>query len=113
MKNKSFTLLLIIIFLLSASAVSFSQNQGKEKKLLNGGRPGNVDFAHRKHQTTLKGCEYCHSLYPKVDGSIDKLKASGKLKKKVVMENCQKCHSDRKRNNQKSGPIRCSGCHIK
>ena len=47
-------------------------------------------------------------------GSIKALKAEGKLKKKHVMNKlCTKCHKQKKKAGQKSGPTTCKKCHIK
>ncbi len=113
MKSKSITIFIMINFILYALTVSFSQQLGTKNKQMNGGSLGNIYFTHHKHQKMFTSCIYCHRLFPKVAGSIDKLKASGKLRKKVVMKSCTKCHIDKIKKKEKSGPVACSGCHKK
>lgn len=78
---------------------------------LSGGKLGDITFPHHTHQKTLEDCNLCHKLFPMVKKSINKLKAKGDLKKKFIMNTCQKCHSKTRMKNQKSGPMNCSGCH--
>jgi cytochrome c-type protein NrfB len=92
-------------FVLSKTAVG--QNKGAADMILQGGKPGDVPFAHHLHQSHLGNCDLCHNLFPQTKGSIDKLKAEGKLKKKEVMDQCQACHR------QKAGPLKCGECHKK
>ena len=55
--------------------------------------------------------KYCESL--QVSGSIEKLKAEGKLKKKQAMNQCKTCHRNRTAQGLKAGPIKCKDCHNK
>ena len=111
-------LLLISITVLLAGAMSAgsmaSQNKGAENIELEGGKRGKVPFPHRQHQTNLIDCKICHTVFPQKSGSIESLKAEGKLKKKHVMNKlCTKCHKKNKKAGQKSGPTTCKKCHIK
>ena len=106
----------IIAMIASAMVVSSmaTQNKGAENLELNGGNRGNVPFPHRQHQDQIGDCKICHSVFPQKTGSIEELKAKGTLKKKYVMNKlCTKCHKEKKRDGQKSGPTTCTKCHIK
>ncbi len=106
----------IIAMIASAMVVSSmaTQNKGAENLELNGGNRGNVPFPHRQHQDQIGDCKICHSVFPQKTGSIKELKAEGTLKKKYVMNKlCTKCHKEKKRAGQKSGPTTCTKCHIK
>jgi hypothetical protein len=101
----------------AAAAVSVAvavENHGPDKLELDGGNRGKVPFPHRQHQENLGDCQICHFVFPQETGAIEKLKAEGKLKKKYVMNKlCTKCHRDKKKAGQQSGPTTCSKCHIK
>lgn len=89
-------------------------NQGADQMELFGGTRGKVPFPHHLHQNTLKDCNACHAIFPQEAGSIAKLKAAGKLKKKQVMNGqCVKCHKARKKASESYGPVTCSKCHVK
>ena len=91
-----------------------TQNKGAENIELEGGKRGNVHFPHHQHQDRIGDCQICHSVFPQKSGSIQELKAEGRLKKKYVMNKlCTKCHKEKKRAGQKSGPTTCTKCHIK
>ena len=117
MKLKLIVLLVLISVLLAGAmtaASMASQNKGAENIELEGGKRGKVLFPHRQHQTNLKDCQICHTVFPQKSGSIEALKAEGKLKKKHVMNKlCTKCHKEYKKAGQKSGPTTCKKCHIK
>ena len=113
-------LLLILISMVALTAVSSiavclaTENQGAENIVLEGGTRGNVSFPHRQHQKNLGDCQICHSVFPQESGVIQKLKAQGTLKKKHVMNKlCTKCHKEKKKAGQPSGPTSCAKCHIK
>ncbi len=99
----------------AAVAVSVAvENQGAEKLELYGGKRGKVPFPHHQHQKNLGDCQICHSVFPQETGAIEKLKSEGKLKKKFVMNKlCTKCHREKKKAGQQSGPTTCAKCHIK
>jgi len=101
-----------IIMLLSVAAAE--KNNGAEKMILFGGSRGEVPFPHRMHQDNLKECDSCHSIFPQVPGAIEDMKAKEKLNKKQVMTKlCIKCHKAEKMAGNKSGPTRCSACHVR
>lgn len=88
------------------------QNRGPETLIINGGRRGNVRLPHRQHQQRLKDCRICHRFFPQKVGSIEKLKAAGKLEKKQVMKHlCIHCHRKRKKAGRPAGPVSCRTCH--
>jgi len=113
--------LLVVSLLVAALIAGFSvvltranQNKGAASIEINAGKRGKVPFPHRQHQDRLADCKICHSVFPQKLGSIAELKAVGKLKKKYVMNKlCTKCHKEKKRAGQKSGPTTCTKCHIK
>ena len=99
---------------LGESASVQTQNQGAAEIVLDGGTSGNVHFPHRQHQEKLRDCAICHSVYPQKAGSIEELKAQGKLVKKEIMNTqCLKCHKEKQRAGEKAGPTTCTTCHIK
>jgi hypothetical protein len=113
-------LLLIVISMVALMAVSFlavslaTENQGAENIVLEGGKRGNIPFPHRQHQKNLGDCQICHSVFAQEPGIIQKLKTQGTLKKKYVMNKlCTKCHREKKKAGQPSGPTTCAKCHIK
>ena len=117
MKIKLSVVLISVAAIVIASSVAFSdndQNKGAESIEIDGGTRGKVPFPHRQHQERIVDCKTCHSVFPQKSGSIEELKAQGKLKKKHVMNKlCTKCHKAKKKAGQKSGPTKCSKCHIK
>lgn len=89
-------------------------DKGAPKINLDGGSRGMVPFPHNQHQTTLKDCQVCHTLFPQEQGGIKRLKKEGKLIQKQVMnKHCIKCHKSTKRRGDKSGPTKCGECHVK
>jgi hypothetical protein len=92
-----------------------TENPGIENIDLEGGRRGKVPFPHHRHQKDLGGdCLICHSVFPQETGAIEMLKAQGTLKKKFVMNKlCTKCHKEKKKAGEPSGPTTCSKCHIR
>jgi hypothetical protein len=117
MKLKLFLVWVSITVILAGAVTTGSmatQNKGAENIVLKGGQRGNVPFPHRQHQERIKDCQVCHTVFPQQAGSIEALKAEGKLKKKTVMNTlCTKCHKQKKKAGQKSGPTTCKKCHIK
>jgi hypothetical protein len=110
--KKKLAIVLIVGALLPALTYAV-ENMGRENMVLFGGASGEVPFPHHRHQAALKDCNLCHSLFPQVSGSIERLKAEGKLKKKQAMGQCQTCHRNRAAQGQKAGPVRCRDCHKK
>ena len=117
MKLKLSVVLFSIFTILAGAMVVDSmatQNKGAANIEIDGGKRGNVPFPHHQHQAQLGDCKICHSVFPQKSGSIKELKAEGTLKKKYVMNKlCTKCHKEKKRAGQKSGPTTCTKCHIK
>ena len=102
---------LIAIIVVCSTGIIAAEKRGPENMILHGGKRGRVPFPHARHQTTLKDCMICHASFPQEPGSIQKLKADGKLKKKQVMKQCTQCHRKTSKAGQKAGPTRCSTCH--
>jgi hypothetical protein len=117
MKAKHLPALVLIAGILCGgwiAASSAAENKGAEKIELDGGSRGKVLFPHRRHQEKLVDCRSCHSVFPQQAGIIEAYKADGKLKPKTIMNKlCIKCHRERKKAGQPSGPRTCSKCHIK
>jgi len=107
-------LVLIIPALIMAVSVGAANNKGAENIGIYGGSRGDVPFPHHAHQNRLKDCNTCHSVFPQEVASIKKLKETGKLKPKQVMnKQCVKCHKDQKKAGNPTGPTTCSKCHKK
>jgi hypothetical protein len=117
MKIKLFAALASITLIVAGLSIAASmpdQDKGAMNIELPGGKRGNVSFPHHQHQNNLGDCEICHSVFPQKLGIIEELKAEGKLKKKYVMNKlCTKCHKEKKKAGQKSGPVTCAKCHMK
>lgn len=112
MKRQTKVVILIAVFLL-VSTLIWAQNKGAKQIIINGGTTGNVTFKHQLHQDSLGDCKLCHNLIPQTPGIIKKLKDEGKLEKKKVMNQCQKCHREKTNAGLKTGPVTCKGCHVK
>jgi uncharacterized membrane protein len=106
--------LLIIAMMLIAAVSAAVENKGAENITLAGDKSGKVTFPHHRHQDVLVDCKICHSIFPQKAGIIEELKAQGKLAKKQVMNKlCTKCHKEKKKAGEKTGPVTCKSCHIK
>ena len=103
--------ILVFFFLLSTTAMS--QNKGAANMVLQGGKLGSVPFSRQLHQKLLGDCNICHKAFPQTAGSIEKLKAEGKLKKKEAMDQCVECHKKEATTGGKALPTKCSECHKK
>lgn len=103
----------VSVLSLAFAGAALAAGNGAENIVLKGGSFGDVHFPHKEHQEKLKDCQACHKLFPQEAGSIEKLIASGKLKKKEVMKNCEKCHKETKAKGEATGPTSCKGCHKK
>jgi hypothetical protein len=117
MPTKTSYLLLIGIVLVTTVALApqvlGAQNMGAKELNLAGGSRGEVHFPHANHQKRLD-CKICHTLFPQTRGSIEKLKAEGRLKGKQVMNKlCLKCHRAEKRAGKRAGPTTCTKCHVR
>ena len=112
MKMKSaITLMVGLLFL--TLPVAFGQNKGPASIVLKGKSAKDVPVLHHKHQGAVGDCNPCHKLFPQAPGSIEKLKAEGKLKNKELMEECRACHRQMAAKGEKTGPTDCKGCHPK
>lgn len=105
----------LMVMLSGVFSVMALENEGAAEIMLNkSGRRGWVAFPHHRHQDTLKDCQVCHTLFPREQGGIERLKKTGELVKKQVMNtHCIRCHKAAKKAGNKSGPTKCSKCHIK
>ncbi|MDX2441473.1 MAG: cytochrome c3 family protein [Desulfobacterales bacterium] len=112
---KARTIVAILIIIVFTGALAFAvQHQGAKDIKLDGGKKGVVDFPHHLHQSAIGDCNACHAIFPKTEGIIKALKMQGKLKKKQVMnKTCIKCHKEKKKAGVKTGPTKCSACHVK
>jgi len=117
MNAKLLLILISMSALIAGSSIAVSlatENQGAEKIELDGGKRGNVYFPHRQHQKNLGDCQTCHAIFPQEPGAIQALKVQGTLEKRYVMNKlCTKCHKEKRKAGQPSGPTTCSKCHIK
>lgn len=108
---------LVIALLASAGgigAVGGAPDRGAAAIILEGGTSGQVAFPHQRHQEKLPDCNICHAAYPQKAGAIEELKAQGKLDKKQIMnDQCTRCHKEKKRAGEKTGPTTCTTCHAK
>jgi hypothetical protein len=97
-----------------AWAADTPTNKGAAEIVLEGGTSGSVAFPHQRHQEKLTDCNICHAAFPQKAGSIEALKAQGKLAKKQIMnEQCTKCHKEKRQAGEKAGPTTCTTCHVK
>ena len=113
MRVKIIVAIIGIVFFTGAIAVAV-QNQGAKDITLDGGKKGKISFPHHLHQDAIGDCNVCHDLFPKTAGIIKDLKEQNKLKKKQIMKGtCIACHKAKKKAGEKSGPTRCSQCHVK
>jgi len=111
--NRKLIISLILFFFLLLSTAAVSQNKGAANMVLQGGKLGSVPFSHHLHQKLLGDCNICHKAFPQTAGSIEKLKAEGKLKKKEAMDQCVECHKKEATTGGKALPTKCSECHKK
>lgn len=118
MRLTSFLIGLVVCVLIVGAALAMSsgavENRGAAEITIEGGKRGDVPFPHQRHQEKLVDCNICHTVFPQEKGAIDALKAEGKLKPKQVMNGqCTKCHKEKKRAGEATGPTTCTSCHIK
>jgi len=111
--NKTSTFIVIAASVLLFSTLLWALNKGAKEIILPGGTTGSVTVKHLVHQNALGDCNLCHSLFPQTAGIVQKLKDEGKLEKKKVMNQCQKCHREKVNAGVKSGPVTCKECHVK
>lgn len=113
MRIKTLLIFIAAVFFITSLGIAV-ENKGTETKELFGGDKGKVPFTHRLHQEKLGGCNDCHSVFPKAQGTIEDMKKKGTLKAKEVMNKvCIKCHRADKKAGKKTGPLTCSKCHVK
>ena len=88
MKTRFRLLILALLIISTGAAYALTvqtENRGAENIELYGGKSGPVPFPHLAHQDAVADCKVCHELFPQEIGGIEKLKASGQLKKKQIM----------------------------
>jgi len=112
MKRRTKVIILIAGFLIFSTFL-WAQNKGAKDIVIPGGTTGSVTVRHHLHQDALGDCNLCHNLFPQTAGIVQKLKDEGKLEKKKVMNQCQKCHREKTSAGLKAGPVTCKGCHAK
>ena len=113
MKTRLFIVLLAAVAFIASIAVA-AENKGADQINIDGGSRGNIPFSHHAHQNRLKDCNICHAVFPQEPGALGKLKQSGHLQKKQVMnKQCIKCHKAEKKAGNKTAPTTCSKCHVK
>ncbi len=104
----------MIVLLSSVFSVAAIENKGAAEIRMDGGSRGVVPFPHHRHQNALGDCNVCHTLFPQEQGGIVRLKKEGVLVKKQVMnKHCIKCHKQKKKAGDTTGPTTCSKCHVK
>jgi hypothetical protein len=106
----------VLMVMVLACALAWAQGEQGEMKgdaqiIINGGAKDNVAFPHGLHQQALKSCSPCHDMFPKEKGAIQKLMDQKKIEKTSVMKMCIKCHQDRAKAGEKTGPLKCAECH--
>ena len=111
MKRKG--IILILVFFIFSPLTARGLNKGAATMVLQGGKLGNAPFSHHLHQNAVGDCTICHTLFPQVAGSIDKLKAEGNLKKREAMNQCVECHKKEATTVGKALPTKFSECHKK
>ncbi len=111
--KKTVTLILFMANILLFSTLLWAQNKGAKEIVIPGGTTGSVMVRHHVHQNTLGDCNLCHNLFPQTAGIVQKLKDEGKLERKKLMNQCQKCHREKTSAGLKAGPVTCNGCHAK
>jgi hypothetical protein len=113
MKIRLPLMLLIMAFITVAVAVQ-AENKGAENIQIFGGSRGDVPFPHHAHQKRLKDCNTCHASFPQEADGLKKMKQTGQLKPKQVMnKQCVNCHKEQKMAGNPTGPTTCSKCHVK
>jgi len=117
MTKKQFTPQFVCILILTALLFTPGLglcSKGKANMTLNGGKKGVVPFNHHLHQTVVGDCMVCHKDFSQKEGALNDAKATGKLKKKQIMnKTCLKCHRAKKKAGEKHGPVSCKACHKK
>ncbi len=105
MRHRLLVIIVTAIVLGLSVVMAAAVNQGQENIGIFGGKSGNVPFPHRQHQDRIKDCNVCHSVFPQETEAIKKLKETGTLKAKKVMNlQCIKCHKQEKKAGKPHGP---------
>lgn len=112
MKSKAIVLVIILGMVFTAAMAAEVQKKGAEEIRIDGGKKGDIDFPHRKHQNALSDCKICHDIFPQQPGIIKDLKGKGQLNKKQVMKHCRGCHRNMAKAGKKAGPTSCKKCHM-
>ena len=113
MLKKKWVIAIVLSIFISTIGLAV-ENKGAEKIQIDGGSRGDVPFTHHAHQDRLGDCKVCHASFPQEPQSLAKLKESGQMKRKDVMNKlCIKCHKAEKVAGNKTGPTTCSKCHIR
>ena len=109
------TIILVSLCLLIVFSIALAgSDQGADKMDLEGGSRGKVPFPHLVHQDNLGDCNLCHSVFPKVSGAIENMKAQGKLEEQYVMKKlCTTCHKKERLAGNPHGPTTCGKCHVR
>ncbi len=109
------TMIFVLVLTLAGAITALAvENRGPAEMRLDGGSRGVVPFPHQRHQDTLGDCDVCHTLFPKEQGGIARLKREGVLVKKQVMKkHCIQCHQSKKKTGETAGPTKCAKCHVK
>ena len=90
------------------------ENKGAADMQIYGGSRGAVPFPHHIHQDKIGDCKTCHAVFPQEPQALVKLKKTGQMKPKEVMNKlCVKCHKAEKKAGNNAGPTTCSKCHIR
>lgn len=106
-------MLIGIIIIAPIPGARAMEHKGAEAFNIDGGNRGSVPFPHWQHQASTASCDTCHSVFPQSRGSIAALKKDGTLKRKFVMNKlCTKCHRNKRKAGESSGPTSCNTCHI-
>jgi hypothetical protein len=111
--RKTAILFLVASAVLLSSSFLWAQNKGAKEIVIPGGTAGSVSLKHHLHQNALGDCNLCHNLFPQAAGSVQKLRDDEKLERKILMNQCQKCHREKTNAGFKAGPVTCKGCHAK
>jgi len=92
-----------------------ASGKGAETVIFEKIKMNQVVFSHHLHQKALENnCNACHDLFPKKPGIIRELITQEKLKHQQVMnDKCIACHKANVAAGKKSGPVKCTECHVR
>lgn len=103
----------VLTFILFSLSLNLFAEKPPETVTLGGGRMGEVNFPHQRHEARFKDCNLCHDRYPQKQGALAEKKAKGELKPREVMNICIACHKEHLAKKEPAGPIKCQDCHKK